>query len=154
MKHRLAAALPLLFGGGLLIGTLDLLFAFGFWAPRGATFTGILHSISAGWYGAQSREMGLHSAVVGALSHYLIASTFVLAYWAAAGRWPALLRHPWICGSAYGVALYLAMNFIVLPLSAAGEPSFADTAWVASSVVAHALIGVLCAWFARKARRY
>ena len=45
--------------------------------------------------------------------------------------------------------LYAAMNFVVLPLSAAGMPSFANHAWVGASIVAHALLGVVCALFAR-----
>lgn len=36
-RRNASAALPFLIGGGLLIGTLDLLFALAFWAPRGAT---------------------------------------------------------------------------------------------------------------------
>jgi len=134
--------------GGLIIGTLDLLFAWGFWASKGATFTRILQSIAAGWYGKSSHSMGATSAWVGALSHYAIATAFVAAYWLAAQRMPALQKRPVLLGAAFGLLLYVAMNFIVLPLSAAGMPTFDNVPWVVSSILMHVIIGVMCAWFA------
>jgi hypothetical protein len=138
-----------LLAGGLVVGTLDLLFAWGYWARHGATLPRILQSIAEGWYGKASYDMGTMSAVVGAVSHYFIAIVFVVAYWLAARRLPGLLAHPYRYGLAYGLLLYAAMNFVVLPLSAAGMPAFANHAWVGASIVAHALLGVVCALFAR-----
>lgn len=131
--------------GGLVIGTLDLLFAWGFWAAKGATLVGILQSIAAGWYGKASHSMGATSAWVGALSHYAIAIAFVAAYWFAARRLPALLQRPVLFGTVYGLLLYVVMNFIVLPLSAAGMPKFDNVPWVASSILAHMVFGMLSA---------
>lgn len=141
-----------LIAGGLLIGTVDLLFAWGFWASYGATLRGILQSIAEGWYGKASHQMGAISAVVGALSHYFISVMFVVAYWLASRRAEMLIAHPYRSGIVYGLLLYLVMNLVVLPLSAAGLPSFSNLAWVGASIVAHAVFGVLCAIFARRAR--
>ena len=141
----------LLLLGALLIGSLDLLFAWGFWVAKGVSFVDVLHSIAAGWYGKASRNSGVAGAVVGAVSHYAIVLAFVLAYWWAAQRIPALLRHWMALGAGYGAGLYGVMNFVVLPMSAAGAPSFANRAWVASSIAMHVLVGVLCAWTVRKA---
>jgi uncharacterized membrane protein YagU involved in acid resistance len=137
--------------GGLVIGTLDLLFAWGFWVSKGATFVGILQSIAAGWYGKASHSMGATSAWVGALSHYAIAIAFVAAYWLAAQRLPALLKRPVLFGAVYGLLLYVVMNFIVLPLSAAGMPKFDNVPWVASSILAHMVFGLLSALVAVRA---
>ena len=147
--HPLRTLLPATLG----IGTLDLLFAWGFWANKGVTFTDILHSIAAGWYGRASRDMGASSAAVGALSHYAIMFAIVLAYWVAAKRFPALRTHPWRWGLAYGLGVYAVMSFVVLPLSAAGSPDFTNAPWVASSIAMHMLIGALCALAARRALR-
>lgn len=144
-------AIPILVAGGLAIGTLDLLFAWGFWAPHGATLPGILQSIAAGWFGEASRSMGATSATVGALSHYLIATAFVFAYRLGSRRLPILLRRPLLFGTAYGLLLYAVMNFVVLPLSAAGMPRFDNLPWVASSIAMHLVFGAMCAWFARRA---
>lgn len=137
--------------GGLAVGTLDLLFAWGFWAPHGVTLTAILQSIAAGWYGKASHAMGTASAVVGGFSHYAIATCFVLAYLLLARLRPALLRRPLASGFAYGLALYAVMNFVVLPLSAAGMPKFDNVAWVGSSILVHGILGAICAWFAGRA---
>lgn len=137
--------------GGLGVGTVDLTFAYLFWMSRGVTLPGILQSIAAGWYGKASHSLGATSVVVGALSHYAIATAFVWAYWYAARRMPVLTRKPVPYGALYGLALYALMNFVVLRLSATGMPKFDDVPWVASSVCMHVLLGILCAWFARKA---
>ena len=137
--------------GTLVFGTLDLLFAALYWRPKGVTLGHVLQSIASGWFGKQSRDMGTTSMAVGAVSHYVIAMMFVLAYVLVARRAPALQRRPVSLGIAYGVAMYLVMNFVVLPLSAAGMPSFDDTTWVVSSVIMHAVFGVICAYTARRA---
>ena len=136
--------------GGLVLGTLDLVFAWAFWAGKGATLADILRSIARGWYGDAARDMGMHGAVIGALSHYGIAIAFVLAYWLVARRWAVLRQRPLASGALYGLALYGVMNFIVQPLSAAGMPSFGNTAWVASSIALHAGLGMVAAWFATR----
>ena len=143
---------PLLVGA-LLIGSLDLLFVWSFWAAKGVSLVDILHSIAAGWYGKASRDSGMIGAAVGAVSHYAIVLAFVLAYWLAAKSFTVLLRRWLFAGALYGLALYALMNFIVVPLSAAGAPDLGNRAWVAASIAMHVVIGVLCAWLARKARR-
>ena len=147
--HPLRTLLPATIG----IGTLDLLFAWGYWARKGVSFADILHSIAAGWYGRASYEMGAASATIGALSHYAIMFVVVLAYWFAAKRIPVLRTHPWPCGLAYGLGVYAVMSLVVLPLSAAGSPDFGNTPWVAASIAMHMLIGALSALAARRALR-
>lgn len=144
-------SLPWLLLGCLLIGSADLLFAWSFWAPKGATFVDILHSIARGWYGKTGDGGGTTGAWVGAVSHYVIIFGMLLAYWFAARLHAGLTRHVLVLGAAYGLLLYLAMNFVVLPLSAAGLPKFDNLAWVVSSIAMHVLIGVLIAWFVKKA---
>lgn len=145
--------LRILLAAGALVGVLDLLFAWGFWVGHGVGMQRILQSIGAGWLGQRSFSMGTTSAAIGAISHFAIAVAFVVAYWLVSRRMPALVRHPVALGLPYGVALYLVMNLVVLPLSAAGSPGFDNLPWVASSVVMHALIGVICACAARLAAR-
>jgi uncharacterized membrane protein YagU involved in acid resistance len=134
--------------GGAVIGTLDLAFAILFWLRHDVAPVRILQSIARGWLGDAAFEGGAAAAWLGAVSHYCIATMFVVAYYLAARRMPKLLAHPVRNGLGYGVLLYLAMNFVVLPLSAAGLPGFGNTAWVVGSVLAHAVFGVLSACFA------
>lgn len=45
------------------------------------------------------------------------------AYWAAARQWLLLRRQPVASGAAYGLLLYVLMNYFVVPLSAASSGS-------------------------------
>jgi uncharacterized membrane protein (DUF441 family) len=139
--------------GGLAVGTLDLAFAWTFWQSRGVGLPQILQSIASGVLGRASFEGGSVTALLGAGLHYFIATMFVVVYRLASSRYPTLHGHPVACGLPYGVLLYLAMNFVVLPLSAAGMPTFDNAPWVATSVLMHAVFGVMCALFARRAKR-
>lgn len=137
--------------GGLAVGTLDLLFAWAFWQSRGAGLTRILQSIASGLLGKASYTGGTATAWLGAGLHYFIATMFVLAYFLVGLRNPVLRRRPVAHGLLYGVLLYIVMNFVVLPLSATGMPKFDNLPWIASSVAIHAVFGVMCAVFARRA---
>jgi hypothetical protein len=63
------------------------------------------------------------------------------------------IRAPVVTGLAYGVAAWLVMNFVVLPLSAAGAPTFR---WptVTNGILIHMFgVGLPSALFARAASR-
>lgn len=140
--------------GTALIGTLDLVFASSYWAiAAGVPPMRILQSVATGVLGKASYGGGPRTALLGAALHYFIIAMFVLAYYIAS-RWiPVLSRRPVAYGPAYGLLLYVLMNYIVVPLSRAGQSGGFNTPWELSSIAMHALIGVLCALFARRAAR-
>ena len=142
---------PLLLGG-LVVGTLDILFAILYWRfAAGTPASRIFQSVAAGLLGAASFAGGAASAWLGAALHYFIATSIVAVYYVAARRIAALTANPIRYGAAYGLVAYVVMNYVVIPLSAAG-PSRFNARWVASSIVVHALlIGVPAAIFARQA---
>jgi hypothetical protein len=143
-----------LLAGALLIGTLDILFAIGFWLPRGVAPIRIFQSIAAGLLGTRAFSGGPATAILGGALHYFIALAIVVVYWLVGRRVAFLVRHPLACGAIYGIGVYLVMNYVVIPLSAAGRPKRFLVWWVVSSVVVHAfLIGVPAALFARAAAR-
>jgi uncharacterized membrane protein YagU involved in acid resistance len=138
--------------GGLLAGTLDILYACLFWAAKAdVPPSRIFQSVAAGLLGEASFEGGTSTAALGLALHFLIACTMAVTYYLAARRWPVLARRPVVLGMAYGLLLYVVMNYIVVPLSAAG-PGSRDPTWVALSIAVHAfLIGLPIAWFASRA---
>ena len=76
------------------------------------------------------------------------------AAYLVARRWPLLYERAVPCGAAYGLLLYVIMNYIVVPLSAAGHGGAKDPLWVGLSIVVHAvLIGIPIALFTRRALR-
>lgn len=153
VTSRTAAAGPFawLLAGGVALGTLDIVFAIAFWSAKGVGAIRIFQSIASGLLGKASYDGGAATAWLGAGLHYFIATMMVVVYFVAARRWARLVRGPIARGLAYGLVLYGVMNFVVLPLSAAGMPTFDNVPWVASSIVMHMLLGVVCVVFARKA---
>ena len=57
------------------------------------------------------------TALLGLLLHFFIAFGVVATYLAATRLIPALNRRPVISGLLYGLAVYVVMNFVVVPLS-------------------------------------
>jgi uncharacterized membrane protein YagU involved in acid resistance len=131
--------------GGVLVGTFDLVFACTWWAiAADVAPIRIAQSIAAGFYGDASFDGGMRTALVGLVAHYCIATCMVGAYALVATRLPTLVRHPLRWGPPYGLFLYAAMNFVVVPLSAAGPPTW-RMAWGLASIVVHVAIGTMCA---------
>lgn len=111
----------------------------------------ILQSVAAGVLGPESFEGGLPTAVLGLGLHFAIAIAMSVVYLLAAERLPALWRYPVACGALYGLLLYGVMNYVVVPLSAAG-PGPKDPLWIGLTIAVHMLlVGVPIAWFARRA---
>jgi uncharacterized membrane protein YagU involved in acid resistance len=138
--------------GGLVAGTLDIVYACAYWGlRRGVPPRRILQSVAAGLLGKASFDGGARTAALGLALHFFIALTMAAVYFVGARRWSLLWRRPWLCGAAYGVFLYIVMNYVVVPLSRAAGGS-KDPVWVTLSILVHALlIGVPCALFARRA---
>lgn len=138
--------------GGLLAGTLDILFAIGFWSAKGVPAIRILQSVAAGWLGKEAATQGgVATAVLGLVSHYGIAIAMAVAYLFLASRWRGLTQHAAFFGVAYGLFLYVFMQKVVLPLSAAGGSPIQFNAWFIGSLIAHTLlVGVPIAYFARR----
>ena len=110
--------------GGLLAGALDITAAFVVYGLRGATPLRILQSIASGLLGADAYKGGLATAALGLLLHFIIAVVAAAVYWAASRKLGVLVQRPVASGLLYGVAVYLFMNFVVLPLSAVARRPF------------------------------
>lgn len=138
--------------GGLVAGALDIGYAWLFWTIKAAVpVERILQSVAAGVLGARSFDGGVKSAALGVALHFGMTVAMSLAYFLAARRLSSLRRWPLACGAAYGLILYGAMHYVVLPLSAAGAGP-RDSLWIGLSVAMHMLIvGIPIALFARLA---
>jgi hypothetical protein len=143
MIDQRGRAAALVLAGGIVAGTFDILYAWIFWMFKaGVPMQRILQSVATGLLGDSSFAGGGATAALGFVLHYLIATTMSVTYYLVARRWSLLVRHSYLCGAGYGLMLYGIMNYIVVPLSAAG-PGSTDRLWVTLSIVVHiALIGI------------
>ena len=154
MWRGLSRSILLVLAGGLVAGTLDIVYACTFWALKASVPpTRILQSVAAGLLGKASFQGGMGTAALGLALHFTIAVLMSVAYYFAARHWPLLHRRPCITGATYGLALYAVMTYVVVPLSAAG-PSPSDPLWITLSIAAHVLlVGIPIALFVRRALR-
>lgn len=141
--------------GGLLVALGDMCFAATLWFGwNGAGMERLFQTIAVGMLGPASFDGGMQAAALGVLLHVFMATMFVMIYTLVARRYTGLLARPLGYGIPYGVVLYLVMNFAVLPLSRVNaSPSFSHLDWIAWSVLAHMVFGVICVVFARRALR-
>jgi uncharacterized membrane protein YagU involved in acid resistance len=136
---------PILFGG-IIAGTLDIGAAS---LINTAKPTRIMQVIASGLLGksafADDSTMALGLVLQWAMS-IIIASIFVLA-----ARWRPVLKRHWIkAGLAYGVVIFVVMNYLVLPLSAIGHAPRFRVVHFTEDLVAMLLFGIIIAFFARE----
>ena len=128
--RRQNALLPILVGGGVA-GTLDLISAFvlfGWGVPR---------AIASGLLGARGLHGGLPTWILGVILHYFIAFSAAAVYYLSSRKLEFLKSHFLVCGLFYGIGVYLVMNLIVVPLSAA---PFKSSTFTLSSLIQGLLI--------------
>jgi hypothetical protein len=112
------SSLGLVLLGGLIAGALDLTFAFVFYGPQGATPLRILQFIASGVLGRGSFDMGWTSATLGAFFHFFISACAAGIYYLISLRVSFLTRRIVLAGAPFGILMFLAMRFVVVPLSA------------------------------------
>ena len=142
--------------GGLAVGVLDGLDAIVFFGLRnGVGPLRIFKGIAGGLLGREAAAAGgWPTALLGVVLHFTIATTIVTVFYLSSRRLPLLTRRPFVWGPLYGVAVYLAMNLVVVPLSAlhgTGLPSALPI--LVNGVLTHIIgVGTPSALFARAAQ--
>ena len=105
--------------GGVIAGVLDI------GAAAAANDLGldvILRAIARGVLGPEAMKGGTQAAALGFALQVFMGGLIGLIYGVAATRLPALISR-WIpFGMAYGVGVFIVMNWVVMPLSAIGRP--------------------------------
>lgn len=145
-SRRAARGLGPVLAGGLIAGALDLTFAFVFYGQHGAAPLRILQGIASGVLGRGSFQMGLASAALGAFFHFFISVCAAAIYYLVSLRFSFLTRRVAISGAIFGVLMFLAMHFIVVPLSAI-KPSPMKVGNVIGELCSHVfLFGMVIAY--------
>jgi hypothetical protein len=102
--------------GGLLVGALDLLAAILFGAFTGATPTRVAQSIASGLLGRAAYAGGWRTAALGVALHFGIA-VCVAGVYVVVSRRPGWRVRPAVAGAIYGLAVFVFMYRVVLPLA-------------------------------------
>lgn len=139
--------------GTIAVGVLDGLDAAIFFGLRGVPVDRIFQAIASGLLGPVAFTGGVATVLLGILLHFLIAFGIVLIYYLASRSRPFLHQRPVVFGAIYGIVAYIVMNYVVIPLSAAGNGSKSAIV-VVNGVLIHIVgVGIPAAFAARAARR-
>ena len=103
---------------GLLAGSLDITVAFIEAGLEGRSPVSLLQGIAGGLLGMSSFRGGFATAALGAFFHFLIATTAAAVFYLASRKLKFLVKHAISWGLVYGVAVYIFMSYMVLPISA------------------------------------
>jgi hypothetical protein len=101
-----------IFAGGLTAGVLDMTRAFVAFGP------GVPRAIAGGLLGREAFQGGWEVYVLGFALHFLIAISAAAIYCGSSLKLTFLKENFVVCGLFFGIAIYLVMNLLVLPLSA------------------------------------
>jgi hypothetical protein len=113
MPVRTPRALPAILVGGLIAGGLDLIAAFISYGMR------VPRVIAAGLLGREAIQGGGAGVyALGVVLQLFIATSAAAVYYGVSRKLGFLKDHPVVCGLFFGIAIYLVMNLVVLPLSA------------------------------------
>jgi hypothetical protein len=124
-------AFAAIFSASLLCGVMDITAAFITWWPKGVKPPRLLQGVAAGWLGPKSFDGGMATAALGLAFHFLIAFTAATIFYAASRQLAFMINRPVVSGVLYGIAVYIVMYWVVMPLS-----NFHGTKTVTSSIVA------------------
>ena len=137
----------------LVAGTLDILAAIGLTLIYGRQPASMLRYVASGPF-PPATEWGAAGAALGLAVHFAIMAAMAALYLVAAERLPPLRQKPLRWGVAYGLATYVVMNLIVVPLRwpAAFPPSPRS---VATQLFCHiVLVGIPIALIAARHFRH
>lgn len=129
--------LPTIALAGFVAGVLDILAALASYVSQGATVEGILKYIASGLLGATALQGGTAMAALGLACHFALTTAMAAVYLAAALRLRALIRHPWLWGSVYGLLTWVAMVYVVVPLSAVSGWKLPEGWHIVSGLLSH-----------------
>ena len=127
--------------GTLVAGTLDILFAMILTSIFGREIPNMLRYVASGPFPA-AMEMGTNGAILGLLVHFTLMGIMAAAFVIATRRIPALVEKPILWGALYGLATYVVLNWIVVPLRF-GTPLPPKPLSIATQLFAHiVLVGI------------
>src|SRR5215813_14163761 len=104
--------------GGLLCGILDISSAVIISLVGHRSPVRMLQGIASGLLGPRSFDGGSATAALGLFLHFFIAFSAATVFFLVSRKLSFLTRHPVISGFLYGIAVYIVMYWVVVPLSA------------------------------------
>ena len=105
-------------------------------------------SVLKPWKGVAAALLGKNAviqggdamAIIGVGLHFLITIGAAAIYYLVAKRQGWLVRHAFLSGLVFGTLFFLAMNYVILPLSVIGHPLYVGAETIAFALPAHIIM--------------
>jgi hypothetical protein len=111
--------------GGFLAGLVDFIYPTVKTVLAGNPWTQPWKGVASGLLGQAARDGGLEMVALGAALHFFICMSGAALLYLIVSRVKFLPRHWLALAVAYGIAVLLVMNYVILPLSAIGRGIYA-----------------------------
>jgi len=136
--------------GGLCVGTLDGLAAIINSGLKGVSPDRVFHYIASALIGRDaSYNGGAATIILGILIHFAIAYGVVAVFLLLSRSFPILLSRAVISGMVYGIAVYFAMAYLIVPLSAVPKLPFSFSGMMTSIIIHMFCVGLPAALIVR-----
>jgi uncharacterized membrane protein YagU involved in acid resistance len=132
---------------GLIAGTIDIAAAA---VINMANPLIILLAIASGLLGKAAFHSGGGVMLLGLVLQWVMSIIIAAVFTIAAVRLPALACRWVLSGALYGVVVFIVMNFVVVPLSAASHRSHFPAVWIAENLFAMLVFGWIVALTANR----
>jgi hypothetical protein len=128
--------------GGLIIGTADAVIYHWFVTSvlGGYPLTSVYQYIASGVLGESAFAGGLVTVLLGVLFHFIISFIVAGVFILSANRISLLHRYPIVSSLLYGFVVFIVMNMIVIPLSAAPPLPAPTTPQIIVTIIDHILV--------------
>jgi hypothetical protein len=128
--------------GGLIIGTADAIIYHWFVSSvlGGYPLTSVYQYIASGALGQSAFAGGIATALLGVLIHFFVAFVVAGVFIVSASRISLLRRYAVVGSLLYGIGVFIVMNMIVTPLSAAPTLPPPTTPQLIVNILDHILV--------------
>jgi hypothetical protein len=138
--HSAYAALTVAIAG-VAAGTIDLAFNTVKALNAGTSVLRPWKGVAAALLGKDAFIRGGDSmAIIGVGLHFLITVGAAAIYYLVAKRQGWLVKHAFLSGLVFGAIFFLAMNYVILPLSVIGHPLYVGWETIAIALPSHIIM--------------
>lgn len=144
-------SLKTIFLAGFLVATLDIMSAFvDYYINTGKPPAGVLKFIASGILGRPAFSGGGGTILLGLLFHYIIAFSFTILFFELHSRIRAMRKNWIVTGIIYGIAIWMVMNLIVIPLSNTPHLPFKTARMIKANLILIFMIGLPLSYISYK----
>lgn len=137
--------------GGLTVGVFDGIAACVNAGIRGISPVRVFQYVASSLLGREAaNEGGAATVALGILLHFCVAFGVATVFFLLSSRLPILLRYYVISGMIYGIAVYFAMAYAIVPLTKVTQGPFNWSGLITSNLIHMFFVGLPVAIWAKR----